>query len=236
MTVTNHDQWSPLRGRDDECAVLDQLVADARAGQGRVLVLRGEAGIGKTALLDHAARSAPGCRVLRAAGVESEMELVFAGLHQVCTPMLEHLDRLPLPQASALETVFGLRTGEPPDRFLVGLAALSLIADAAESEPLLCLVDDAKWLDQASVQALAFVGRRLLAERVALVFAVREPNERYDELSLLQDLAIDGLRDEPAHALVEFRCLPCRSTKQCATASLPRPEATPWRFSNFLGA
>ena len=202
MTITRDDQWSPLRGRDDECAALDQLIADARAGQGRVLVLRGEAGIGKSALLEHAARAASGRRVLRVSGIESEMELVFAGLHQVCTPMVEHLDRLPPPQASALKTVFGLRAGEPPDRFLVGLAALSLIADAAESEPLLCLVDDAQWLDQASVQALAFVGRRLLAERVALVFAVREPNERYDELSLLDDLEIDGLSDEAAHALL----------------------------------
>ena len=142
-----------------------------------MLVLRGEAGVGKTALLDYLQAHASGFRVARAAGVESEMELAFAGLHQLCTPMLSSLAGLPGPQRDALGTVFGLRTGEAPDRLLVGLAVLGLLSEVAEELPLVCLVDDAQWLDQASAQALVFAARRLLAERVVLVFAVREPCE-----------------------------------------------------------
>ncbi|MEA2244863.1 MAG: hypothetical protein QOD24_4419, partial [Solirubrobacteraceae bacterium] len=165
-----------LRGRRDERAVLDGLLDDARTGRSGVLVLRGEAGIGKTALLEHAIESASDVRVLRAVGVESEMELAFAALHQLCAPMLDRLERLPRPQRDALETTFGLSAGAAPDRFLVGLATLSLLSDVAEERPLLCVIDDAQWLDRASAQALAFVARRLQAESVVMLFATREPS------------------------------------------------------------
>ena len=153
------------------------MVASVRAGESRVLVLRGEAGVGKTALLEYLAKRASGCRIARAAGVESEVELAYAGLHQLCGPMLERLDRLPGPQRDALATAFGLRAGDAPDRFLVGLAVLSLLSDVAEEQPLVCLVDDAHWLDEASRQTLAFVARRVQAESVALVFATRPADE-----------------------------------------------------------
>ena len=143
-----------------------------------MLVLRGEAGVGKTALLEYVAERASECRIARVAGVESEMELAFAGLHQLCAPMLDGLDALPGPQRDALRAAFGLQDGDAPDRFLVALAVLSLLAEAAEAQPLVCLVDDAQWLDRASAQTLAFVARRLLAERIAMVFAVREPSAR----------------------------------------------------------
>ncbi|NMO56949.1 AAA family ATPase [Actinoplanes sp. TBRC 11911] len=162
-----------LRGRRGECQVLDRLVDQILAGQSRVLVLRGEAGIGKSALLEYTGRRAEGCRVVRAAGVESEMELAFAGLHQLCVPMLDNLEKLPEPQRDALKTIFGLSVGAAPDRFLVGLAVLSLFAEAAEQQPLICLIDDAQWLDRASAQTLAFVARRMLAEPVGLIFAAR---------------------------------------------------------------
>ncbi|MDQ4026226.1 MAG: ATP-binding protein, partial [Actinomycetota bacterium] len=139
-----------LRGRRRECDALDQLLTSASEGRSRVLVLRGEAGIGKTALLEHLASRAAGCRIARAAGVESEMELAFAGLHQLCAPFLDRLDHLPPPQRDALQTAFGLRLGEPADRFLVGLAVLSLLSSVAEAQPVVCLVDDAQWLDHAS--------------------------------------------------------------------------------------
>ena len=173
-TEDAHLSRAGLLDRSRERDVLDQLVAGVRAGQSRVLVLRGEAGIGKTALLEHLSAAAEGCRIVRAAGVESEMELAFASLHALCAPMLGRLGQLPLPQRDALNTAFGLSAGPPPDRFLVGLAVLSLLADAAEEQPLVCIVDDAQWLDRVSVQALAFVARRLLSERVGLVFALRE--------------------------------------------------------------
>ena len=148
-----------LRGRRRECAVLGGLLEGVRNGRSAVLVLRGEAGIGKTALLDYAAASAAGLRVLRATGVEPEMELAFAGLHQLCGPMLSRLGRLPDPQRAALETAFGLAAGPAPDRFLVGLAVLNLLSQLAAEGPLLCVVDDAQWLDQPSAQALAFAAR-----------------------------------------------------------------------------
>jgi DNA-binding CsgD family transcriptional regulator len=166
-----------------------------------VLVLRGEAGVGKTALLEYLAKRASGCRLARAAGVESEMELAFAGLQQLCAPMLERLDRLPGPQRDALATAFGLRPGSTPDRFLVGLAVLSLLSDVAEEQPLVCLVDDAQWLDQASRQALAFVARRVLAESVALVFAAR-PADGERDLGGLPELWIGGLSDADARTLL----------------------------------
>src|SRR5215211_8561850 len=165
---------STLRGRADECALLDTLVDAIRQGEGRSLVVRGEAGIGKTALLEYLVRSASDMTVVRAVGVESEMELAYAGLHQVCGSLLDRLDRLPRPQRQALEIAYGLSNGGAPDRFLVGLAVLSLLAEAADERPILCLIDDAQWLDQASALTLAFVARRLLAERVGIVFAARE--------------------------------------------------------------
>src|SRR4051812_29589307 len=171
-----------LVGRADECAALDGLVEDIRRGESRALVLRGEAGIGKTALLRYLIESASDLTVDRAVGVESEMELAFASLHQLCGSMLDRLTALPAPQREALEIVFGLSTGAAPDRFLVGLAALSLFSEVAEERPLLCVVDDAQWLDQASALTLAFVARRLLAEPIGIVFAAREPVDALQHL------------------------------------------------------
>jgi DNA-binding CsgD family transcriptional regulator len=188
-----------LRGRRSECEVLDGLVEAARGGESRALVVRGEAGVGKTALLEYLSARASGCRVERAAGVESELELPFAGLHQLCAPMLDGLERLPGPQRDALRTTFGLSGGDVPDRFVVGLAVLSLLSEAAEEQPLVCVVDDAQWLDQESAQALGFAARRLGAESVALVFAVREPSE---EFAGLPELLVEGLSDGDARALL----------------------------------
>jgi DNA-binding CsgD family transcriptional regulator len=192
---------SRLHGRRAECQALDRLIADVRAGQSRVLILRGEAGAGKSVLLDHVAERASGwgCRVARVVGVQSEMELSFAGLHQLCAPMLSRAGRLPEAQRDALRTASGLTTGPPPDRFLVGLAVLSLVAGVAGERPLVCLVDDAQWLDGASAQALGFAARRLAADPVGLVFAARDPRA---ELAGLPELAVDGLRDPDARALL----------------------------------
>jgi DNA-binding CsgD family transcriptional regulator len=162
-----------LHGRKAECQVLDGLIADVLTGKSRVIVLRGEAGIGKSALLAYVSDLARDTHVAMAAGVESEMELAYGALQQLCWPMLDRLDRLSSPQRNALATVFGLRDGPAPDRFLVGLATLTLFAEVAEQQPLVCLVEDAQWLDQASAQILAFVARRLLAERIAIVCAAR---------------------------------------------------------------
>jgi DNA-binding CsgD family transcriptional regulator len=188
-----------LHGRRVEREVLDRLLEAVRGGQSRVLVVSGEPGVGKTALLQSAIESAAGFRVARAVGMESEMELAFAALQQLCAPMLHRLDRLPGPQQDALGVAFGLRTGNAPDRFLVGLAVLSLLSEVAEEQPLVCVVDDAHWLDLASAQALVFVTRRLLAESVALLFATREPSEA---LEGLPRLAVEGLRDGDARALL----------------------------------
>ena len=190
-----------LHGRHAECQALDRLVMSARAGQSRALVIRGEAGVGKTALLEFLAERGSDCRIARAAGVESETELAFAGLHQLCAPFLDQLSRLPDPQRDALSTAFGLSAGDPPDRFRVGLAVLSLLAEVAEQQPLICLIDDAQWFDRVSAQTLAFVARRLLAERVALVFAVRELSDEH-ELAGLQELVLRGLVDSDARALL----------------------------------
>jgi DNA-binding CsgD family transcriptional regulator len=188
-----------LRGRDPECATLDRLLDAARGGESRVLVLRGEPGVGKTALLDYAIGAASDLRVLRAVGVESETELAFASLQHLCAPMLDRLGRLPGPQQDALRVAFGLSGGQAPDRFLVGLAALSLLSEVAEERPLLCALDDAQWLDGASALALAFVARRLLAEPVAIVFVTREPIEA---LSGLPELVLDGVGDDDARLLL----------------------------------
>jgi AAA ATPase domain len=188
-----------LLGRRRECEALDALLEGVRDGRSAVLVVRGEAGMGKTALLEYAAESASDLRVVRALGVESEMELPFAALHQLCGPMLDRLERLPSPQRDALGTAFGLRAGPPPDRFLVGLAVLTLLSEAAQERPLLCVVDDAQWLDRASAQALAFVARRLLAEPVLVVFAAREPSVDFRRLP---QLVVEGLRDADARELL----------------------------------
>jgi hypothetical protein len=176
-------------------------LADVLAGQSRVVVLRGEAGVGKSALLDYLFDRVDGWQVARAVGVESEMELAYAGLHQLCGPLLDRLERLPVPQRDALATVFGLSVGPAPDRFLVGLATLTLVAEVAEHQPLACLVDDAQWLDQASAQLLGFVARRLLAERIALVGAARTCSGD-DVLAGLPELSIHGLGDSDARALL----------------------------------
>jgi DNA-binding CsgD family transcriptional regulator len=190
-----------LLGRHGECDALDELLHTVRSGQSRVLVVRGEAGIGKTALLDYVVAQASDWRIVRASGVQSEMELAFAGLHQLCGPMLDRLDGLPGPQQGALREAFGLGDGSAPDHFLVALAVLSLLADEAEARPLVCVIDDAQWLDRASRQALAFVARRVLAERIALVFAVREPSDT-DELAGLPELVVDGLGDDDARTVL----------------------------------
>src|SRR5215217_2958901 len=189
-----------LRDRRRECDVLGQLVNAARAGESRALVVRGEPGVGKTALLDYLAEHASGFRVARAVGVESEMELAYAGVHQLLTPMLDRLQRLPGPQRQALRAAFGLSSGPAPDRFLVGLAILSLLADVAEEHPLVCLVEDAQWLDRASAQVLGFVARRLVAESVDLVFAARVPG---GELAGLPELVIEGLGEADARELLD---------------------------------
>src|ERR1700721_528224 len=166
-----------LLDRLPERTALSGLLEAARAGRSGVLVMRGEPGVGKTALLDWAVESAAGLRVVRVAGVESEMELAFAAVQQLCAPMLDRLEGLPDPQRAALGVAFGLSGGAAPDRFLVGLAVLSLLSAAAERQPLLCVVDDAQWLDRASALVLAFVARRLLAVAVPLGFSRRATGE-----------------------------------------------------------
>src|SRR5215468_8547551 len=186
-----------LQGRSGEHAVLDRLLANVRGGQSGVLVVRGEAGVGKTALLRQAAGQASGFRVAQIAGVELEMELPYAGLHQLCTPMLDRLDGLPEPQQIAIRVALGLAPGDSPDRFLVALAALGLLSATAEERPLFCIVDDFQWLDEATAQAVGFVARRLLAESVALVLAVRESNGDH-RLAGLPELSLSGLGDDDA--------------------------------------
>jgi len=188
-----------LLGRSSECAVLDGVVTAVRSGQSRALVIRGEAGVGKSALLDYLVGAASGVRVVRAVGVESEMELPFAALQQLCAPMLDQVGRLPGPQREALEIVFGLSGGPAPDRFLVGLAVLSLLSEVADERPLVCVVDDAQWLDQASSLALRFVSRRLGADSVGILFATREPGEDFHGLP---ELEVQGLRNGDARALL----------------------------------
>ena len=166
-----------LRGRRSESELLDRLLEVVRAGRSRALVVCGEPGVGRTTLLEYLVERAAGFRVVRAHGVQSEMELAFAGLHQLCGPMPDRADRLPGPQRYALRTAFELIRGPPPDRFLVGLAVLGLLAEVAREQPLLCVVDDAQWLDGISAQLLVFVARRLEAESVAMVFASLSPDD-----------------------------------------------------------
>jgi DNA-binding CsgD family transcriptional regulator len=195
-----HAGGTVLHGRETECARLGEMLAAVREGESRVLVLRGDAGIGKSALLDYTVGLASDMRTMRAIGVESDMELAFAALHQLCMPLLDGLTGLPAPQRAALETAFGVRAGAPPDHFLVGLAVLSLLAKASEVGPLLCVVDDAQWLDRVSAQVLGLVARRLLAESILLVFGARQPGP---ELIALPELEVSGLRDADAYALLD---------------------------------
>jgi DNA-binding CsgD family transcriptional regulator/tetratricopeptide (TPR) repeat protein len=199
--MASRDSAPELRGRHSERETLDHVLADAQAGHSRVIVLRGEAGIGKTALLEYVQTAAWTWRIARAVGVQSEMELAYAGLHQLCAPFLGRLDRLPGPQYAALGTAFGLSEGDPPDRFMVGLAVLTLLAEVADEQPLLCIVDDAQWLDTVSAQTLAFVARRLMAERIAFAIGVREPGSAA-ELAGLPELMVRGLSDSAARAVL----------------------------------
>jgi DNA-binding CsgD family transcriptional regulator len=190
-----------LRGRRGACEVLDRMLEGAGSGRAAALVLRGEAGVGKTALLEYVSAQAVDWQIARAAGVDSELELAFAGLHQLCGPMLDLLERLPIPQRDALRVAFGLSGGTAPDRFLVGVAVLSLLSEVADDRPLLCLIDDAQWLDQASAQALGFVARRVAAEPVSMVFAVREPSAER-ELVGLPELEVEGIGEDDARILL----------------------------------
>jgi DNA-binding CsgD family transcriptional regulator len=203
MTTGSRQQGraTGLIDRVRERDALDRLIESVRTGESQALVVRGDPGVGKTALLDHLAdqASGAGCRVARAVGVQSEMELAFAGLHQLCAPMLGRAQRLPVPQREALRTALGVAAGPPPDRFLVGLAVLSLVAAAAGERPLVCVIDDEQWLDRASAQALGFAARRLGADAVGLVFAAREPSA---ELAGLPELDVTGLADGDARALL----------------------------------
>ena len=189
-----------LMDRRAEQARLVRLVDAVRSGESRALVVRGDAGVGKTALLDVLAGQATGCRVLRVTGVQSEMELAFAGLHQLCTPVMSRTGLLPAPQQQALRVAFGLSEGPVPDRFLVGLAVLGLLSEVAEEEPLLCVIDDQHWLDQASAQALGFTARRLAADPIGLVFSTRTPRA---ELAAIPELFLDGLPSADARVLLE---------------------------------
>src|SRR6266853_2294371 len=189
-----------LTGRRSERDVLDRLIEAVGAGESRALVLRGEPGVGKTALLEYLVEQAPGFRVVRAAGVQSEMELAYAGLHQLLASMLDRLEGLPVPQSEALRTAFGLASGRPPDRFFLGLAVLNLLSDVAEEQPLLCIVDDEQWLDRASADVLAFVARRLDRESVGLIFAARAAS---DQLAGLPELVIGGLSEADAGGLLD---------------------------------
>ncbi|MGW5410860.1 helix-turn-helix transcriptional regulator [Actinomadura geliboluensis] len=191
-----------LVGRERECAALDELLAGLREGAARVWVVRGEAGIGKSVLLEYADAQASGVTVTRSRGIEADMELPYASLHQLCAPFLAEIEELPEPQRDALHVAFGMAAGDPPDRFLVGLAVLSLLTRASETRPVLVVVDDAQWLDQVSLQTLEFVARRLLAEAVAMVFAVRDP-EGQAALAGLPAMGITGLDAAAAGELLE---------------------------------
>lgn len=220
-----------LRGRDAECQQLRETLAAAREGRSQVLVLRGEAGIGKTALLDYLAQSAPDFQVIRAAGVESDMELAFAGLQQLCAPVADKSDLLPEPQREALSIAFGMSSGSAPDRFLVGLAVLGLLAVVAARRPLLCLVDDAQWLDRVSAQTLGFVARRLLAEPIVLVCALREPVEG---LTGLPKVMLRGLADAHARALLES-AMPGRIDPQVADRIVAETHGNPLALVELPG-
>ena len=214
-----------LTDRRAERGVLDGLVEAMRAGESRALVVHGEPGVGKSALLEYLGDRASRCRVLRAVGVQSEMELAFAGLHQLCAPLLDRLGVLPGPQREALRTAFGMSAGPAPHRFLVGLAILGLLAEAAAERPVVGLVDDAQWLDRASAQVLAFVARRLGAESVGLVFSAG-----WQMVSWLGCRSLrSGVCRSPMRGRCWMRCCPGRSMRGCASRSWPRRGVIPWR-------
>ena len=198
---SRNEEQPRLTDRRAECAQLDRLIAAAHAGRSGALVVRGEPGVGKTALLEYVVTRATGCRIARTAGVESEMELAFAGLQQLCAPLLGHLPGLPAPQRNALETAFGLQIGDPPDRFMVGLAVLTLLSDAATGQPMVCLVDDAQWLDRVSAQVLGFVARRLAAESIVIIFAGRDFAHGAD-IAGVSELRAAPLADSDARAVL----------------------------------
>lgn len=200
MSATRRPRRAPLIGRGVELSALQSLLTDVRSGASRALVIRGDPGVGKTALLDEFTAHAPNCVVLRASGVESEMELAYAGIQQLCAPLLDHVNHLPPPQREALSTALGLTAGPAPDRLMIGLAVLEVFADAAEQRPLLCIVDDLQWLDQASVQALTFIGRRLDEESVGLIIATRS---HHPGMRTLPRLELTGLADADSHALLD---------------------------------
>jgi hypothetical protein len=188
-----------LRGRTRECGAIEALVARARQGKGGSLLLRGEPGIGKTALVEYAAGLASELQVVHAVGVESEMEMPYAALQQLCSPLLDHLDQIPVPQADALATAFGLRSGGLSDRFLVYMAALSLLSAGASAHPMLCLVDDAQWIEVSSLEALAFASRRVGEDALAIIFTSREP---VAALSGLNEIVLRGLTDHDAREML----------------------------------
>ena len=191
-----------LVDRAVEAEAVERLLAAARDGLSGTLVLRGEPGIGKTALLDYAVENADGMQVAQVTGLESEMDLGFAGLHQLLIPFLGGLEQLPVPQREALGSAFGMTVGSPPDRFLVGLAALTLITDLAAERPVLCVIDDAQWLDRVSIEVLSFVARRLFADRVAMLFAVRAGEQRTVVFDGLAELVVGALPEKAAGALL----------------------------------
>ena len=188
--------------RVEECAALEELLGDIRSARSRTLVVRGEAGIGKTRLLEYTVDRAGDFRLSRAAGVESEMELAFAGLHQLTAGMLDQAEKLPDPQRTALQTAFGKVSGDAPDKFLVGLAILTLFSEVARDRPLLCVVDDTQWLDQVSAEVLSFVARRLDADPVGFLFAVRDPVEGRYLFGGLPELKLAGLPSDDARRLL----------------------------------
>src|SRR6478609_5311949 len=212
-----------LLGRQRERDVLDRVLDAAREGHGGVLALYGEPGVGKTALLDYAAEAGADFTVVRAVGVEGEMELAFAAVQQLCSPSLHFMERLPEPQRVALEVALGLSAGPPPNTFLVGLAVLNLVSEAADEQPLLCLVDDAQWLDRASARVLAFVARRLLAERIAMVFAAREA---IDTLRGVAELRVEPLSRRDARALLDS-VLPARLDERVLERIVAETRGTP---------
>ena len=217
-----------LVGRRVECSMLEKLLSATHGGHGASLVLRGDPGVGKSALLEFAVDSALGFRVARTGGVEAEVELPFAAIHQLCSPVLELAAELPAPQQAALGIAFGLRSGPAPGRFLVGLAVLSLLSATAERQPLVCVVDDAQWLDSESAHSLGFVARRLLADRVALLFATRDP---LPELAGLPELEVNGLCDDDARALLS-RTVDASLDRGSWTTSWRRPQGTRSPSSN----
>ena len=224
-----------LVGRGRERATIDRILSEVRDGASRSMVVRGDPGIGKSALVDYMVASAAGFRVIRVTGVESEMEFAFAALQQACVPLLKHLDQLPAPQADALRLAFGLRSAgdptagraEPPDRFLVGLGVLALAAEEAAAQPLLCIVDDAQWVDQTSLQALAVAGRRLYGESVGLIFTARGGTV-LGELAGFPEVTLRRAARAGRPRAAGRRSSVSGWTTGSATGSSPRQRATRW--------